>query len=113
MDKVATYRALIKRILTSYATIVAQQPTPGVETLLAFDDERDQYLWLQVGWAQRRRVQGITVHARLCDGKIWIEQDWTENGIATDLYQAGVPRKDIVLAFHEPEFRSLSEVAVA
>jgi hypothetical protein len=98
-----TYRTLIKQIMTEYATLAAQQPVPGVETLLAFDEERDQYLWLQVGWAGHRRVQAITLHVRLLNGKIQVEQDWTEDGIATDLLQAGVPPEDMLLAFHEPE----------
>ena len=102
MDKVETYRMLIKRVLNTYADLVAGQPTPGVETLLAFDEVRDQYLWLQVGAAQNRRVYGVTVHARIVEGKIRIEQDWTEDGLATELLQVGVPREDIVLAFHEP-----------
>ncbi len=101
MDKVDSYRAEIKRLLGVYASLVAQQPVPGVETLLAFDEARDQYLWLQCGWAAERRVYGVTVHVRIVDGKIRIEQDWTEEGIASDLLQAGVPRADIVLAFRE------------
>jgi hypothetical protein len=113
MDKRAGYRASIERILTEYAAIVARQSTPGVETLLAFAEERDQYLWLQVGWPERGRLHGTTVHIRLRDEKIWIEQDWTEDGVATDLLRAGVPRDDIVLAFHEPELRPTPEAVMA
>jgi|GEM_PF-3102349 len=60
-----TYRTLIKQIMTEYATLAAQQPMPGVETLPAFDEARDQYLWLQAGWAGHRRVQAITLHVAL------------------------------------------------
>jgi hypothetical protein len=102
MDKIAGYRSALQRVLAAYAEIVARRPTPGVETLLAFDESRDQYLWLQVGWTPAQRVHGVTVHARIVDGKIRIEQDWTEDGITTDLLQAGIPPEDIVLAFHEP-----------
>lgn len=112
MDTLTRYRTLVQELLTKYATLAAQRPNAGVETLLAFDEVRDQYLWLQVGWTGRRRVQGITVHVRLRDGKIWIEQDWTEEGIATDLVKAGVPKDDIVLAFHPPELRSLTDFAL-
>jgi hypothetical protein len=44
----------------------------------------------------------MTVYVRIRDRKFWIEEDWTEDGIATDLVRAGVPKEDIVLAFHEP-----------
>lgn len=102
MDKIATYRTLLMQILSTYASLVTQQPTPGVETLLSFDEMHDQYLWLQTGWAEERRIYGVTVHARIVEGKIWIEQDWTEDGIASQLLQAGIPRGDIVLTFYEP-----------
>jgi hypothetical protein len=39
------------------------------------------------------------------NGKFWIEEGWTEDGIATELAQAGVPKEDIVLAFHKPDWR--------
>jgi hypothetical protein len=48
---------------------------------------------------------------RLCHGKFWIEDDMTEEGIATDLLQAGVPKEDIVLAFQPPEARQFTEFA--
>ncbi|MGI2904577.1 element excision factor XisI family protein [Tolypothrix sp. VBCCA 56010] len=42
-----------------------------------------------------------------------IEEDRTENGIATDIVRAGVPKEDIVLAFHEPNMRQYTDFAVA
>lgn len=102
MDKLTTYRDLIQRLLTEYAALVNRQPTPGVETLCVCDVERDHYLLLTVGWEQARRVRHITLYLRLRDEQCWIEEDWTEDGIATDLLRAGVPKEDIVLAFHAP-----------
>lgn len=60
-----------------------------------------------------KRITGMTVYSRIRDGKFWIEEDWTENGIATDLLREGVPKEDIVLAFHEPKMRQYTEFAVA
>ena len=74
----------------------------GTPTAAVFDTERDHYLWLQVGWTERGRTYGTTVHVRLRGGKIVIEQDWTEDGIAIDLLRAGIPAEAIVLGFHEP-----------
>ncbi|MEA5560934.1 element excision factor XisI family protein, partial [Planktothrix agardhii] len=45
--------------------------------------------------------------------KIYIEEDWTEEGIANELLTEGVPKEDIVLAFHDPETRKLTEFAIA
>ena len=108
MDKAATYRKLIEKTLNEYDRLAANPPEPDVESLLAFDETRDQYLWFQVGWEGKRRIRGITVHVRIHHDKIWIEEDWTEDGIAVDLLRAGVPKSDIVLGFHHPEKRALA-----
>ncbi len=113
MDKIENYRNLIKKILTEYNRLVTERYTNDAEMLLAFDEERDQYLWFQVGWKENKRVRGITVHARIKNSKIWIEEDWTEEGIANELLREGVPPSDIVLAFHHPEDRPLTDFAVA
>jgi hypothetical protein len=55
----------------------------------------------------------MTVYVRIRDNKFWIEEDWTEEGIATDLVRAGVAKEDIVLAFHEPKMRHYTDFAVA
>jgi hypothetical protein len=80
---------------------------------LVLDEEHDQYLLLKTGWSGERRMRKTFVHVRLHNGKFWIEEDWTEEGVATDLLRAGVPRDDIVLAFHPPEMRPFTEFAVA
>jgi hypothetical protein len=66
-----------------------------------------------VGWNERKRVKAITVYVRIKNEKIYIEEDWTEEGIASELLREGVPKEDIVLAFHDPETRKLTEFAVA
>jgi len=113
MDKTTQYRSLIKNLLTQHAQLVGNQCPPLMETILSLDEEHDQYLWLQMGWQKYHRVHGITLHLRLHNDKIWIEQDWTESGIATDLLKAGVPNEDIVLGFRHPERRPFTEFAVA
>jgi hypothetical protein len=50
---------------------------------------------------------------RIKNEKIYIEEDWTEECIATELLREGVPKEDIVLAFHDPETRKFTEFAVA
>lgn len=113
MDKLTQYRGLIQERLSTIAELVNRRPQLGVETRCAFDEERDQYLLLRTGWFKGHRVRGATLYLRIRDGKIWIEEDWTEYGIATDLIEAGVPKEDIVLAFHPPEERKFTEFAVA
>lgn len=49
----------------------------------------------------------------LIDGKIWIQRDGTEEGIAADLERAGIPKEHIVLGFRPPELRPYTGYAVA
>ena len=116
MDKLNQYCNVIKKILTDYEQLASQTPNPdGVDSILAFDEHRDQYLWFQTGWHNDHKVRGITVYVRIKNEKIYIEEDWTEEGIATELLREGegVPKEDIVLAFHDPESRKFTEFAVA
>jgi hypothetical protein len=113
MDQVTQWRAVLKELFQEYARLYNLSPAEGVETLLVIDEARDQYLLLSTGWSRQRRVRRIPLHVRLHGGKIWVEEDWTEEGIATALVRAGVPRDHIVLAFHPPEKRDLTEFAVA
>ena len=76
-----------------------------------FDDERKQYLWLNIGWKQGKRVKGISVYVRIKNDKIYIEEDWTEEGIATELMRKGVPSSEIMLAFQPPEVRKFTDFA--
>jgi hypothetical protein len=53
------------------------------------------------------------MHLDIVDGKIWIQRDGTEDGIAYELEEAGVPKSDIVLAFHSEDVRPHTGYAVA
>lgn len=113
MDKLVEYRRLIKSLLFEFASWANRTPPLNHETVCAFDEERDHYVLLNVTWGQYRCVRGAQVFVRLRNGKIWVEEDWTEDGIATRLLERGVPKDDIVLAFHPPEMRPYTEFAVA
>jgi hypothetical protein len=111
MDKLASYRLIIQKVLEDYQHLSLDNPE--IESVLLVDSIRDQYLLLKMGWHQDKRIKRTVIHVRLKDQKIWIEEDWTEDGVATDFLQAGVSREDIILAFHPPHLRRHSEFAVA
>ena len=113
MDRMNHYRELIKRGLWSRQERYNGSPPNDVEAMCVFDDARDHYLLLYVGWRDPHRVEKTMLHVRLHNGKIWIETDDTEDGFATELVKAGVPHSDIVLAFHPPQLRSMTDFAVA
>ena len=84
-----------------------------VENLLIVDENHYHYIWMSVGWRKSDRINGITVYVRIRDQKCWIEEDWTEIGIANELMALGVPREDIVLGFHSPQMRPYTDFAIA
>jgi phage FluMu gp28-like protein len=113
MDKLNYYQNIIKKILTEYAKISSQVPDQDIEEILIFDDDRSQYFWFNICWKNGKRIKAISVYLRLKNDKIYIEEDWTEAGIATELMRVGIPSSEIVLAFQPPEVRQFTEFAIA
>lgn len=113
MDKLNRYRQLIRKILSGYVELDQRPPDPEVDSYLIADEQSDDYIWMNMGWKGSDRISGATIHVRLRNEKFYIEEDWTEEGIATELLAAGVPREDIVLAFQPPDMRQYTEFAAA
>ncbi len=111
MDSLETYREIVERVLSDYAAVPYAHG--DFETEVVFDRVRDRYLLIDVGWDGKRRVHGCIVHIDIIDGKLWIQRDGTEQGIALDLEQAGIPKEHIVLGFREPELRQYTGYALA
>ncbi len=117
MDKLEQYRNAIKKILTDYYEITTTQVMSAEESevsdRLAFDEKRDQYLWFRFGWDSKKLVQHIIMYLSIKNGKVWVEQDSTNLSVVDDLLSAGIPQSDIVLGFHHPSKRALTEFATA
>lgn len=111
--KLDKYRLLIKKIVSRYAELSNRRPAPNREAISVFDDESGHYFLHKIGWADKKRIWNTTLYVRIRDDKFWIEIDWTEEGITTELLEAGVPQEDIVLAFHHPSVRQYTDFAVA
>ena len=116
MDRLKYYRSTIEKILTGYYELGVKggMALDELETdsRLAFDEKRDQYLWFRSGWEEKKRICHITMYLRIKDGKIWVEEDWTDLCVVDALLAAGITKSDIVLGFHNPYKRKLTEFAV-
>lgn len=112
MDTQLNYQNMIKRILQHHADYRATIPD-GYDSHVLFDDERGQYLVLDIGWNDDRYLHATPIHLSLIENKIWIQYDDTEEGIATDFIEAGVPQEDIVLGFRHPKVRQHTGFAIA
>ncbi|HZG40919.1 MAG TPA: XisI protein [Nodosilinea sp.] len=110
MADVTHYRQLVQELLQAYSNITANHEAVDAEAI--FDTDRDRYQVVHVGWSNKHRVYGCVLHIDIKDGKIWIQHDGTEGGIANELVDRGVPKHDIVLGFHSPFKRQFTEFAV-
>jgi hypothetical protein len=86
-----------------------QRNAQEYEVQTIFDSEHDHYQLLYVGWPGDKRDFGCILHLDIKGGKIWIQHDGTEEGIANRLVEMGVPKQDIILAFHEPYVRQFTD----
>jgi len=104
------YRETIKLIIEKHSSGDCEDPE--VETQIAFDRDRDLYLMFHLGWRGEKRVYGCVIHIEIKEGKIWIQRDGTEVGIANELINSGIPKSDIVLGYRSPYMRKFTELAV-
>ncbi|MEA5620942.1 XisI protein [Cronbergia sp. UHCC 0137] len=109
MATVDQYREHIKNLLTARVKLVWDK---RIQAQTIFDTQGDHYLLIYVGWRESNRIYGTVSHIDIIDGKIWIQQDGTEVGIANELVELGVPKHDIVLGFDPPKFRDCTGFAV-
>ncbi|MBW4571872.1 MAG: XisI protein [Tolypothrix carrinoi HA7290-LM1] len=111
MDILDKYRQIIQNILVTYVDIKYANGDIHNETI--FDQPTDRYLVMSLGWQRVKRIHGCLIHIDIIDGKVWIQRDGTEYGIANELVDAGIPKEHIVLGFHQPNVRQHTGFAVA
>lgn len=109
MERIEKYKDYVEKIIKNYGHY---KPSYGdVEVQVIIDKENHHYQLVNVGWNNDRRIRGSVLHIDIKDGKIWIQHDGTETGIANELIELGVLKDDIVLAYHHPYRRKFSGFA--
>lgn len=105
------YAAVVKHLLQEYATYYTEDADHPLRPV--FDDGNQRYLLLDSNWYGSEYIHHTLLHIDIINNKIWIQFDDTEEGIATELLEAGVPAQDIILGFRPPELRQYTEFATA
>lgn len=111
MDKIAKYRECVQGLLTRYAS--SDVSDEEVEVQLILDTERDHYQWMNVGWHQFNRVYRTIMHFDIKGGKIWLQQNLTDQNPVEELVEMGIPKEDIVLGLQPPYKRQYTTYGVA
>lgn len=103
MGDLTRYREIIRKLIQDYSKF---QPARGdVQIEVILDETNDHYELMYAGWNGPYRIHGSVLHVDIRGGKVWIQHDGTEEGIAEKLVSAGIPRDHIVLAFKSPDIR--------
>ena len=110
MDPVDKWREQIAKIIMKRTEIPYSHGK--IESIPVFDTENDRYLLMVVGWDGYRRIHGCVIHLDIIDGKIFIQRDGTEDGLYTELIEAGISPNDIVLAFRYVDEREIETIIV-
>ena len=114
MEKITHYRGIIKNIFKEYAAtrIPANDSNPGYQ--LIFDEINGHYLLYRTSWKEElRRVHFCVFHIDIINNKLWVQEDATDYDLVGVLEEQGIPKEDMVLAFHAPYKRPYTGYAVA
>jgi hypothetical protein len=103
------YRRVLRRLVNDYAR---HRPSHGqIEPIPVCDPKSDNCLLIHTGWDNIRRIHAVIFHLRLRDGKVLIEEDGLEQGIAQDLLDVGVSPKDIVYSLENEKLAGLRKAS--
>ncbi len=110
------YQSIVQELLIEYAQIPYLQENLTDETI--FDQESGRFLLVTVGWQERTRVNTIVLDLGIVDDRVWIQCNNTDQDIAEELIQRGIPRASIVVpkavgANHLSQPHPLREFAMA
>jgi hypothetical protein len=111
MDKLNKYRQILQSIVEKYAA--EPRRAEQVPLIPVCDNIHDNYLLMRVGWDRLGRTHHTLFHFRIVDGKVLIEQDGIEHGIAYDLLEAGIDAEDIIPAFQTRKPKPVAELALS
>jgi hypothetical protein len=115
MDELENYRKIIQSILEEFTTRqYANSDILELNNKTVFDPAHDRYLVISDGWKKdHSRIHGCLIDIEIINGKIWIQRDGTDYGIASDLIAVSIPKEKIVLGFKEPSVRPYTGFAIA
>jgi hypothetical protein len=113
MDKLKKYQDAIMSMMEDFASVPFAN-TPTIEKQIIADRERNRFQVICFGWENEDSLACSTfLNFEIKNGKIWIQQNWTEILVATELMEHGVKKVDIVLGFIPEYAREESGYAIA
>ncbi|MEQ1744302.1 MAG: XisI protein [Saprospiraceae bacterium] len=115
MERALKYRNILMEVLEAYTNDgkVTRYAPDDMQTLVVADTQNDHYQVLHTGWRNGKQIFTVVFHFDIINGKIWVRRNISDYDLIGDIETKGVPKTDIVLAFHAPEMRPFTDYAVA
>lgn len=110
LDAIAVLREAIAQVFRSWEEFPSA--ISKFRILGVMDTAHDHYTLTHVDFEGERYKSHLLAQLEIRDGKIWILTDNTEEGIASELVEQGIPKNRIVLGFYSRSMRELGEFAV-
>lgn len=111
MDTLACYRNAIAVVFRAWEQLPGDPATFRIAAVL--DTVQDRYTLTHIDEENGRTKSRLLAQLEVRDGKIWVLTDNTEEGIADELVEHGIPKDRIVLGYFTPAYRAMGEFATA
>jgi len=110
--EIANYSSIAKDVIQEIYDHYAQ--AKDSTNRLVVDNNSHNYLLISNSWQHGRRYYGIIIHIEIkADGKVWVHEDNTELIVVDRLLERGISPKNMVIGWHPPSMREVTEFAVA
>lgn len=114
MDRIKQYSKPIQKVLENYLKSrgnIQVKENGEFDMQGIFDEKNHHYQVTFIGWQSQKRVFFTVFHPDIMDGKVWVQEAASEFDVVGELEHAGIPKGDIVLAFHAPYKRKYTGYA--
>ncbi|MGH9801330.1 MAG: element excision factor XisI family protein [Blastocatellia bacterium] len=109
MAETMNYPEILTQVVREEASSYPQNRPIKIASVC--DREAGEFLLIEFGRENKRRVDSILFHARLVNGKVIIETDNIEEGLKPRLIEAGISAEDIAFTWNLPKWETMAASA--
>ena len=111
MEKLEKNKKIVLSLLEETTALFPQDSY--FEVMKIVDNKSGQFLIYTDGWDKTWRDYGCFFHIQVKpNGTVYLHHDGTDLELAESLIAKGIPKSEIVLAFHAPYKREMTEFAL-
>jgi hypothetical protein len=111
MDRLIKNKKIVKEVFEEVLAFIPKNA--AIEILPVVDETNGHFMIYSDGWEGTYRDYACFFHLQVMkSGIVYIRHDGTNLDIANELVQKGIPKSEILLAFHAPYKRKISGFAV-